>query len=112
MVVDDRNDETDLHHQVIPILLLQLEELLMSQFQNDRLHRRRPIHLMNHQFMLVLLSADRRELRLHREEDVDRRLEEDLYDQESLKEAIINDAHQMKKCSCSTVTQNITITPR
>ena len=67
---------------------------------------------MNHQFMLVLLLADNLDLRLHQEEDVDLQLEEDLYDQESPKETVINDAHQMKKCSCSTVTQNITITPR
>src|SRR6266550_9109141 len=112
IVVDDLNDETDVRHQVIPILLLQLEELLMNQFQNDHLRRRRPTHLMNHQFMLVLLSADRRELRLHHEEDVDPQREEDLYDQESLKEVIVNDDHPTKKCSCSTAMQNITIIPR
>src|SRR6266576_2932157 len=62
IVVDDSNDETDLHHQVILTLLF--------------------------------------------------RHEEDIYDQGSLKEAVDNDAHQMKKCSCLTVTLNIITTPR
>ncbi len=67
---------------------------------------------MNHRFILILLLVDRLDLQLHQEEDVDLRLEEDLYDQESLKEVIVNDDHQMKKCSCSTVTLNTIITPR
>src|SRR6266550_2775355 len=112
IVVDDSNDEFSLHHRVILTPLFQHKEPLMNQFQNNPLHRRRPIHPMNRQFILALLSVDRQELQLHHEEDVDHQLEEDLYDQESLKEVIVNDDHQMKKCSCSTATQNITITPR
>ena len=67
---------------------------------------------MNHRFMLVLLLAGHLDLQLHHEEDAVPQQEEDLYDQESLKEVIVNDDHLMKKCSCSTVTLNITITPR
>ncbi len=70
---------------------------------------------MNHRrFMLILLLVDLPDLQLHQEitEDADLQLVEDLYDQGSLKEAVVNDAHQMKKCSCSTVTLNIIITPR
>ena len=67
---------------------------------------------MNHRFMLALLLADSLDLRLHQEEDVDPRQEEDLYDQGSLKEAVDNDAHQMKKCLCLTATLNIITTPR
>jgi len=67
---------------------------------------------MNHRFMLALLLVDRLDLRLHQEEDVDLRQEEDLYDLESLKELVVNDVHQTKKCSCSIVTLNITITLR
>ncbi len=67
---------------------------------------------MNHQFILILLSVDHLELQLPQEEDADLQLEEDLYDLESLKEAVVNDAHQMKKCSCSTVTLNTITTPR
>jgi len=62
--------------------------------------------------MLALLLAERLDPRLHYEEDVDPQQEEDLYDQESLEEVIVNDDHPMKKCSCSTAMQNITITPR
>ena len=67
---------------------------------------------MNRQSMLALLLADHLDPRLHHEEDVDPQQEEDLYDRESLKEVIVNDDHQMKKCSYSTVMQNIIITPR
>src|SRR6266550_5122163 len=111
IVVDDSNDEINLHHRVILTPLLQREEPLMNQSQNDRT-RPRQIYLMNHRIMLALLLADNLDLRLHHKEDVDLQQEEDLYDQESQKEAVINDAHQMKKCSCSIATQNITITPR
>src|SRR6266576_4542621 len=110
IIADDSNDEINLHHRVILTPLLQHEEPLMNRFQNNCWHRRRPIHFMNNQFILDLLSADRRELRLHQGEDVDLQQEKDLYDRESLKEVIVNDDLQMKKCSCSTVTQNITIT--
>src|SRR6266550_6371624 len=117
IVVDDSNDEINLHHRVILTPLLQREEPLMNQSQNDRT-RPRQIYLKDHRITPALLLADYLDLRLHHEEDVDHQLEEDLYDQGSLKEAVINDAHQMKKCSyvkkCSysTATQNITITPR
>src|SRR6266550_324989 len=112
IVVDDSNDEINLHHRATLTPLLQHEELLMNRFQNNHLHRRQPIYLMDHRTTLALLLADNLDLRLHHEEDVDPQQEEDLYDQGSLKEAVINDAHQMKKCSCSIATQNITITPR
>ncbi len=111
-VVDDLNDETNLHHLVILTPLLRHEGLLMSRSQNDHSHLRQPIYLMNHRFILALLSVDLPDLQLHQEEDEDLRLEEDLYDQELLKEVIVNDDHQMKKCSCSTMTLNIIITPR
>src|SRR6266550_4461747 len=111
IVVDDSNDAINLHHQVILTPLLQHEGPLMNQSQNNRT-RPRQIYLVNHRFILALLSADRRGLQLRQEEDVDLQLEEDLYDLESLKEAVANDAHQMKKYFCSTVTQNITMTPR
>ncbi len=38
--------------------------------------------------------------------------EEDLYDKDLLKEAIINDTCQTKKNLCSIATLNTTITPR
>src|SRR6266576_559684 len=112
IVVDDSNDETDLHHRVILTPLFRHEGPLTSQFRNNHLRLLQLTYLMNHQFMLALLLADNLDLRLHHEEDVDPRQEEDLYDQGSLKEVIVNNDHQMKKCSYSTVTQNITITPR
>src|SRR6266550_6358277 len=112
IVVDDSNDETDLHHRVILTPLFRHEGPLTSQFRNNHLRLLQLTYLMNHQFMLALLLADNLDLRLHNEEDADHRLEEDLYDQGSLKEAVINDAHQMKKCSCSIAMQSITITPR
>src|SRR6266576_1435414 len=112
IVVDDSNDEINPHHRVTLIPLLRHEEPLMNQSQNNLTRLRQSIHLVNHRITLALLLADNLDLRLHHEEDVDPQQEEDLYDQGSLKEAVINDAHQMKKCSCSIATQNITITPR
>ena len=38
--------------------------------------------------------------------------EEDLYNKDLPKEAVVNDARQMKKNLCLTVTLNTTITPR
>src|SRR6266550_4900145 len=104
IVVDDSNDEIDLHHRVTLTPLLQHEEPLTNQSQNNRTHLRQSIYLVNHQITLPLLLADNLDLQLHHEEDVDPQQEEDLYDQGSLKEAVINDAHQMKKCSCSIAT--------
>src|SRR6266550_1095245 len=110
IVVDDSNDETDLHHQVILTLLFRHEEPLTSQFRNNYLRLLQLLCLVNHQIMLALLLVDRLDLQPHQEEDVDPQ-QEDLYDQGSLKEVIVNDDHQMKKCSYLIVTQNITITP-
>src|SRR6266567_5953089 len=101
IVVDDSNDEIDLHHRVILTPLLQREEPLMNQSQNDRTRLRQPVYLVNHRFTLALLLVDHLDPRLHREEDAVPQQEEDLYDQESLKEVIVNDDHLMKKCSCS-----------
>src|SRR6266550_4961710 len=112
IVVDDSKDKTDLHHQAILTPLFRHEEPLTSQSRNNHLHLLQIICFMNRRFMLALLLVDNLDLQLHREEDTDLQQEEDLYDQESLKEVIANDDLQMKKCSYSTAMQNITITPR
>src|SRR6266567_5066706 len=58
IVVDDSNDEINLHHRVILTPLLRHEEPLMNQSQNNRTHPRQSIYLANHQIMLVLLLVD------------------------------------------------------
>src|SRR6266550_3921535 len=57
IVVDDSNDEIDLHHRVTLTPLLQHEEPLMNQSQNNRT-RLRQIYLVNHRITLALLLAD------------------------------------------------------
>src|SRR6266550_3333769 len=47
IVVDDSNDETDLHHRVILTPLFQHKEPLTSQSRNNHLHQLQIIYLMN-----------------------------------------------------------------